>query len=61
VNSVAWPEGLRRNPESAVLFTSALAKKLPERGVTRDSLNPRLFREDASTLAFPVWVPNRES
>jgi hypothetical protein len=61
VNTVAWPDGLHLNPEGAVLFASALAKKPPERVVTHDSLNPRLFREDLSILAFPVRVPNRES
>jgi hypothetical protein len=44
-----------------IFFTSALAKKIPERVVTHDSLNPRLFREGLSTLAFPVRVPNCES
>ena len=61
MNSVAWPDGLHLNHESAVFFASALAKKLPERVVTQDSINPRLFHEGLSTLVFPVRVPNCES
>jgi len=37
VNSVAWLDGLHLNLEGAVLFTSALAKGLPERVVAHDA------------------------
>jgi lysophospholipase L1-like esterase len=37
-------DGMHLNPEGAVLFTSALAKDLPERVVTHDTLASRLVR-----------------
>lgn len=38
------PDGMHLNREGAVLFTSALAKDLPERVVTHDTLTSRLVR-----------------
>jgi len=37
-------DGMHLNPEGAVLFTSALAKDLPERVVTHDTLASRVVR-----------------
>jgi hypothetical protein len=37
-------DGMHLNPDGAVLFTSALAKDLPERVVTRDTVASRLVR-----------------
>jgi hypothetical protein len=61
VNSVAWPDGMHLNSEGAVLFTSALAKDLPERVVGQAALTPRLFRQFPSPPAFPVRIADRES
>jgi hypothetical protein len=44
------PDGLHLNPEGAVLFTSALAKDLPERVGPHDALVSRLVREYPSPL-----------
>jgi hypothetical protein len=45
VNSVVGSDGLHLNPEGAVLFTSALARDLPERVVAQDALTSLLVPE----------------
>jgi hypothetical protein len=42
--NVYQPDGMHLNREGAILFTSALAKDLPERVVTHDTLASRLIR-----------------
>jgi hypothetical protein len=61
VNSIAWPEGMLLNSECTVLFTSALAKGLPERVAAQDALTSLLVRECPSPLAAPVGIADRES
>jgi hypothetical protein len=53
-------DGMHLNPDGAVLFTSALAKDLPERVVTRDTLASRLIRGIHLPLTANVQIADRE-
>jgi len=46
-------DGMHLNPEGAVLFTSALAKDLPERVVTHSTLSSPLAIHSAEALPAP--------
>jgi lysophospholipase L1-like esterase len=53
-------DGMHLNPEGAVLFTSALAKDLPERVVTHDTLASRLARSTPAPLTPTAQIADRE-
>src|SRR5467141_3627003 len=54
------PDGMHLNSEGAVLFTSALAKDLPERVVTPDTQASRVVRSVPSPLPPNVQIADRE-
>jgi len=53
-------DGMHLNPEGAVLFTSALAKDLPKRLVTEDTLASGFVRSTPSPLTATVQGADRE-
>jgi len=54
------PDGMHLNPEGAVLFTSALAKDLPERVVTHDTQASRVVRSIPLPITATVQIADRE-
>jgi len=54
------PDGMHLNPEGAVLFTSALARDLPERVVTHDTQASRVVRSIPTPLTATAQIADRE-